>query len=322
MRSTQHIQPVSPGDIFHHLGVTVSSTVEPDFRRFIDRTRCKKWLVASDFAIRDNTRHNDVFVYTVSPYDQDLEKIKAEIKAAAKTDIKKIRTVDEKALIYMGSESLFSFCFIPSRNRALIPSAAEARRAIGEVIWEATTRGFDSETVRRLKVFQNQGNFNLKLLGDIVLASSFATFITYLLLKTGRVQGVSWMPDRDSITTCGDFIARDLYGINLQSLCLNNSVDSYSTAKLVVCASEPGSDQWFDEVIRIPDYIAGTIAAWNIKDNKIIADHPKFMQVLERVIADNRNIPIVQIDFSGGTVKTQRLVVVKSPPTAIDQSSQ
>ena len=71
--------------------------------------------------------------------------------------------------------------------------------------------------------------------------------------------------------------------------------------------------------IRIPDYIAGTIAAWNIEDNKIIADHPKFEQVLERVIADNRNIPIIQMDFSGGTVQTQRLVVVRSSPTSSEQ---
>ena len=148
--STQHIPPVSPDDIFQHLGVTLSSAVEPDFHRFINRTRCKKWLVASDFVIRDDTRHNHVLVYTVSPYDQDLEKIKEEIKAAAKTDIKKIRTVDEKALIYMGSEDLFSFCFIPSRDRVLIPSSSEVHRAMGVIGGEA---GLNLQNVRRLRAF-------------------------------------------------------------------------------------------------------------------------------------------------------------------------
>ena len=139
-------------------------------------------MIASDFAIRDATRHNDVFAYTVFPYDQTLEKIREEVKTVAGADIK-----------------------------------AAAHQAIGDIIWAANELGIDPETVRRLRRFQNQGNINLALLGDIILASSFAAFVAYLLLKTGVAQAISWMPDRDSITSyddskivvCGDGADKD-----------------------------------------------------------------------------------------------------------------
>jgi len=68
--------------------------------------------------------------------------------------------------------------------------------------------GIDPETVRRLRRFQNQANINLALLGDIILASSFAAFVAYLLLKTGVAQAITWMPDRDSITSYTVILSR------------------------------------------------------------------------------------------------------------------
>lgn len=66
---------MNPDDIFRALEHTCAATIELQFKQFIDSGPSPKWLIASDFAMADQTRFNDVLVYTLYPYNQTLDSV-------------------------------------------------------------------------------------------------------------------------------------------------------------------------------------------------------------------------------------------------------
>lgn len=54
---------------------------------------------------------------------------------------------------------------------------------------------------------------------------------------------------------------------------------------------------WFDEFVRLPDYMAGILSAWNLENNKLPADRPKFIQLAEEVLAKASNIAVIKVRY-------------------------
>ena len=56
-----------------------------------------------------------------------------------------------------------------------------------------------------------------------------------------------------------------------------------------------GSKAWFDPAIRLPDYLCGAISAMKEQGNRLEPVRAKYAQLLDKVIADNKNIIICKI---------------------------
>jgi hypothetical protein len=79
----------------------------------------------------------------------------------------------------------------------------------------------------------------------------------------------------------------------------------------VAVPAEPIGPMWFDELIRLPDYFAGTIAAWNTPANTL-PEQPKsllFAQMLEHVIADASNMVVLKLNIGGDGLQWRRIAV-------------
>jgi hypothetical protein len=59
---------------------------------------------------------------------------------------------------------------------------------------------------------------------------------------------------------------------------------------------EEGGSLWCDAYLRVPDYFAGAISAWNIEKNSLVSDSTKYNQVLVEAVADKPNVHIIRLN--------------------------
>ena len=69
---------------------------------------------------------------------------------------------------------------------------------------------------------------------------------------------------------------------------------------------------WFDEFIRIPDYIAGVLAAWEFAKNNLPPAQPKFVELAEDVIAAATNMAVFTVRYTR-ELQTGRMVFSREP---------
>jgi hypothetical protein len=43
---------------------------------------------------------------------------------------------------------------------------------------------------------------------------------------------------------------------------------------------------WYDELVRIPDFLAGPLAGWDLMNN-LVTGRQKYLEILQGVVADN-----------------------------------
>jgi hypothetical protein len=90
---------------------------------------------------------------------------------------------------------------------------------------------------------------------------------------------------------------------------LNISIDAIRFP-IAVPDSQGPAGLWFDELIRVADYFAGTLAAWNTKANFV--PKVKYARMLREVIADASNVAILKLRIGDdGMLVRQRQITLK-----------
>jgi hypothetical protein len=73
---------------------------------------------------------------------------------------------------------------------------------------------------------------------------------------------------------------------------------------------------WFDEFIRLPDYIAGILAAWDFSTNQLpMSGQNKYLRLAEDVVADSENMIVIKIRYDS-VMNASRIKTSKTPPVA------
>lgn len=67
---------------------------------------------------------------------------------------------------------------------------------------------------------------------------------------------------------------------------------------------------WFDEFIRIPDYIAGVLWAWNFPVSGLPVRQPKYLDLVENVMAKADNMAVLRVTYTD-KFQTARMVFEK-----------
>jgi hypothetical protein len=69
---------------------------------------------------------------------------------------------------------------------------------------------------------------------------------------------------------------------------------------------------WYDELVRMPDFLAGPLAGWNYKQN-LVTGRQKYVDILQGAVADNPFvITLLLVEMEGG-VGISRLLCSKRP---------
>ncbi|WP_139794282.1 hypothetical protein [Chromobacterium violaceum] len=129
----------------------------------------------------------------------------------------------------------------------------------------------------------------------MALTSILAAILAFYLSKETSCKKIIWFPDRDKIHDAFSKISFDLFEINHWVLCLQELPKE--KIPRIGFAIDEGSESrlWFDTLIRLPDFIAGTVASWCLETN--LTSREKHARVLEQVVADNLHCILIMIEM-------------------------
>ena len=311
---------LSPDDLLKMLLSTFQQSTSGMLKNFLEMHRSvRKWFVVSDFVIADPQAFRDAYVYTLFPYETPLEQLKAHLAKLAPRDLKKSKTVSHEFTNYLQSGAVFSFCFLTPKRYRVAGNIENVREALDKTVqmmqsWhDAGTQTQVIQAFRVLRQRANANGFNAGLMSTMTIATSVAAFVALILAAESRAELVGWFPDRDKITHAYDRIASYMFSVNFSAFCQQQGVDE-GHAKIIIgdaAASDiGGEDAWYDELIRVPDAVAGALAVWDYERN-LVPSKLKFSEVLRGAIADNPYLVILSLMVTNegrgvGVVRTSR----------------
>jgi hypothetical protein len=295
--------------------VMCESLIENDhqkrFNRFLTKNPSNAWFISSDYVIGDISRPNDCMCFTIYPINgQDPLAIWREIPSVLPRDFKKIKGLSEKPIAFLKQESHFSICIIlpkdryTGNNRELVKAAID-KHVAGMCAWKDADR--HQEDIARMRAFARSAtanNFKAILVRDIFLVTAAAAVIAYLLTKWTAPELVGWFSDRDNIIAAYDRIGADLFIMNYSSICQHRGV-KFQDVQLRNGNPLPDprlpKQSWYDPLVRVPDYLAGTLAAYNYRDNTALGKQ-KVFEMIRGVLPNALNLIIIAFERRGNFI--------------------
>jgi hypothetical protein len=313
-------------DLFKKFGAlfeTFDKSGLADFRRFLNENPgVTKWYIAADFCLHDKDRPNNVFAFSIIPHDVMFESIKDEIRTAIPKDWKKSKNILPTAITFLADRRRFHIAFVFPQPPAVFNNGpgsdprAIARESISLSVDQLIAKGRSADSVRRLKALRQESManaFNVELLADVFMLMHLFCFVTLLLARERTVQIVGWLPDRDKMTTWCEGVIFDLAVENLAGVAEHFAVNIPQGGPLIALPTPDAAQNamWFDELIRLPDYVAGILAAWDFETNEIPGEKDKYRVMAQEFAASAENIMVFKVRYDTG-FQSCRLVFGKS----------
>jgi len=117
----------------------------------------------------------------------------------------------------------------------------------------------------------------------MMIANVLAAFCAIILAQERRIEFVGWFPDRDKITTSYERIADHMFSIDFSAFCHKHNIDQRQI-KTGIGLPEPDpanpKQSWYDELVRIPEFLAGPLARWDYKKHRV-PGREKYVDLLQ-----------------------------------------
>lgn len=275
----------------------------------------ENWLLFSDYYF-DNKKPNKVITFTAMPLFSDLVKLKALIKEKAPKDVKHTRDLNDDFIEIINSLPLLNIVFVFEQRKYLIwDSETDLEESILEyieILKAYAKRWHNTEPERRTRICTVDKNLRclerlvhehkkMKLIASMYLISVLGGFVGSLLSRETSLQSLVWMSDRDSTNEICDNLIRDLFQITLIDITKKNIDFSFTS-------SNSNSDEWYEDLVRIPDYLCGAMASFDFKSMTSTQD--KFTKMLQIHFAFNiENTFLYQFKSEGKYVKLKRCIL-------------
>jgi hypothetical protein len=211
-----------------------------------------------------------------------------------------VKEVSEPMMRLLRDPRLFTFCFLLDPSRIVTRNVATIRGMLDRNIErlngkpDRALRDRDIKTLKAIRSKAASQGFKVRLFDNIVLAATFAGFLTYLICAARRTTNVGWFSDRDSIITSHKAFAHHLYANNVIVFSERHFHGWPGPLLGVNGPVEEGGTLWCDPLLRIPDHIAGMVSAWNFEQGTI-PEARKYQQVLTGGLACNPNVHLLRL---------------------------
>lgn len=253
------------------------------------------WCISSDYCLNDKSKSNDVMTFTIFPFNM-LPFIKEDIQKHLSKDIKEFKNISETALNYIKESPYFFSLAVILKNKNNIFKLDDNKKLLDDLIkrMEHWPEAKKEEFIHKMKEFRNYLNrkeIDKKILSEIgITVHIMSVIIEFLLIKT-RTQHIFWISDRDKITDFQDGIVHEFIRLGYANLLKKRIVDHevYGFLK-----NKEYDKALFDELIRIPDYICGALAAMNFNDTSQVPE--KHYNLFDKSIVDNERICIMHME--------------------------
>lgn len=279
------------------------------------------WNVVSDYCVGDKNKANDTFAFSVILNHDLTVNIAAYIAEVAPRDLKSSQTVSVGLMQYLKCPVAFSVTYVVARESkllrdyitvqhmaSLIPDACEVLEH-----WRANSTAdgdYFATLIKRLRQFERdtrRANFNSKLARQVHLVAAFAAMLFKCLNATKAPSHIRWISDRDATFDRYDAVAYDLGYVYflLEYSKVLGAPAMIDRPRFYFELPDAAGAHRFDELIRLPDHLAGTLADIDLATRTFT--HPKFEAMLKNVFTDSRNNTIVQVLGANGRLTTRRL---------------
>ncbi len=256
----------------------------------------KRWLCFSDYCVDDKTKPNDVITFTFMPNRNDYELISSHLKLVVPNDIKKVKTISKPFIHFLLKHKLVNFSFvINDREKFFGKDHQELKQAVLLVFEQAKNQyklwiknepdksDHYNDMIRKLEALIRNIKIGKKLkqIYLMFLTTYLGGFISSLIVKRTRADSFVWFSDRDAINDVGDLLSVDMFQhfmVRFGEISHCKFGSSYATSRDIL---------FYEEFLRIPDYIAGTIADYNLENNQLSKE--KFTFFLKEYMADNNH---------------------------------
>jgi hypothetical protein len=315
-------QRIHPDGLVDCLISTFGKTAKEEFRKFLAKhPMVIKWMIATDFVIGEPQAAHDAYAYTLFPYNTDLEVLKAEIVRLVPKDFKKTKTVEPRLHEFFQSGETFTICLLTPKKYKIAGDLHTVRLALDQTVsmmrkWnDADNQAEVIKAFERLRESAKAKNFNAQLMSTMMIATVLAAFCAVILAQERKIEIVGWFPDRDNITSAYERIAHHMFAVNFSAFCQRHGIDE-RPIKTMIGLPEPDpakpSQSWYDEMVRIPDFLAGPLAGWNFREN-LVTGRQKYVDILRGAVADNPNvITLLLVDTENG-IGVSRLLCSQRP---------
>lgn len=243
------------------------------------------WYLISDYCIDDSTKFNDVITFSLlCNYDRH-ENIKDLINNLAPRDLKKTKNINADFLQYLNSPYVYHFSLvIPKKEKLLakllnkvpLDKMTEWMNKVYENSKEvgALDKDFCNGAQKRLKLIQREiqrQGYNKKLIREILLTSSLGASIMFLLQKYSSPQKIAWISDRDAIIDKFDGFAFDNMYFWYEIAVADKTFEKVKP-DIIFVEPEKVGENYFDELIRLPDYITGSLASIDMENKESLVE--------------------------------------------------
>lgn len=284
------------------------------------------WTVASDYCISDASKPNDVFSFVIIAPHDTADKICEYIAGAAPKDLKNTNGIPLGLVQYLTCEVpvTFSISFVLKREEALlrahldvenmlefVPAAiAYLERRLEQYPAERTVKDHE-EMVKRFKAFGRElasKNLNAKLARQVHLAAAASATVFNNLNFAKQPKVIRWISDRDALIARHDAVVYDLtyvyYMLQAEMYAMGELEAgrpvATTLANLGFEIPEQTGKHRYDEIIRLPDYLAGTLA--DLNSETMVMSRDKFDVVLNHVFVNSKTNWVVQLLSGEGRI--------------------
>ncbi|GGI53230.1 hypothetical protein GCM10011430_04040 [Oxalicibacterium solurbis] len=290
------------------------------------------WSVVSDYCIGDVNKGNDVFSFVIiAPHDK-AENICEYIAGAAPKDLKNTSKVPLGLVQYLTCKIpvTFSISFVMRRDAALLRDylSVEGMRSLvtGAISFmndrlslyqDVHDIHYHQSAIKRLRDFERDlghKGVNAKLARQIHLVAAMVATLCNMLNQAVSAKAIRWISDRDALFERHDAVVSDLAYVYYLTQAIEFATPEQrkaqnlgiSLATLGFEIPEKSGKHRFDELVRLPDYLAGTLA--DLDSETMVVSKKKFDVVLNNVFVNSKNNWLVQLLSTGERITARSVL--------------
>lgn len=256
---------------------TLSKSTKTDLINFFKKNASiKNYLLISDYCIGDENKFNDVYSFTIIPNVSLFEAYIQIIKKLLPKDYKKIGFLSKENIKVLEDLPYLSINFIIPREFRDILKTKNNKEELEKIINSAIdmfnlwiqdnpdNKDTYEEHIKQYRLLLQKSkskDFKINLYLRSFFTATLAAYITHLIEKYSNATGIVWGSDRDSMFSYINEIIIDNYSIQHNAFARNDKDWTYSETKVGYMRPDTEEANWYDELIRIPDYCAGALAS-------------------------------------------------------------
>jgi hypothetical protein len=309
----------TPINWFH---TTFKQSSLDDFRNFLNpykQMQVTKWLIFSDYCLKDRNKLYDAITFTIVPYIDNIQDLKFILGEIAPKDLKKTIDIDDRFCDFIKSGYCFNISIVFEKNsKKLLPLTQENCMDQIDILisqynlWTSTTpsnKEYYEKVIKKLKQLKQKAeskSFNLTLFRNIGFIQMIVAYLmTTITRECGyKIENIGWFSDRDSVVEWIDGFIYDILQANYHGMCSLEGIKEYEAQAIAVSGDNKGKKHlWYDEINRIPDYLTGALAGRNF----ISETKDKYDILFEKAISDNPYLTVIFYSEEGEAINTRRV---------------